>query len=104
MAVSLDPVWIAFIGTVCSGVGLKVAEHWLGRNRVRTDDAAQIRDELRLEITALREENKQLEAEVEVWKSKYYTLWEEFIKKQTELTLALKDLQREVGAEGGNND
>lgn len=101
---TLDPVWIAFIGTICSGVGLKLAEHWLGRNKVKTDDAAQIRDELRLEITALREENKQLEAEVEVWKGKYYTLWEEFIKKQTELTIALRDLQKEIGGDSGDNN
>lgn len=93
MGFTLDPAWIALIGTVCGGVGLKLAEHWLGRSRVKVDDAAKIRDELRIEITTQREEIKALEAEVNKWRSEYYDLRDEYVKMQTELTLALQRIK-----------
>lgn len=93
---ALDPAWIALIGTLCGGVGLKLAEHWLGRNKVRTDDAARIRDELRLEITTQREEIRQLEADGNKWREEYFNLKEKYINLQTELTLALARIKREA--------
>lgn len=95
---ALDPAWIALAGTICGGVGLKVAEHWLGRNRVRADDATQIRDELRTEITTQREEIKQLEKSVDDWKREYYDLRDKYIQLQTELTLALQKITSEAVA------
>jgi hypothetical protein len=89
---SLDPAWIALIATVCGGVGLKVVEHWLGRNKVKIDDATQIRDELRLEIAALRDENRLLEAEIVKWREEYYALRERQFQLQTALTLALSKM------------
>lgn len=93
---ALDPTWIALIGTLCGGVGLKVAEHWLGRNKVRIDDAARIRDELRLEITAQREEIKQLEGDVDKWRNEYYDLRDKFVNLQTEYTIALQKIKDEA--------
>lgn len=93
---ALDPAWIALIGTVCGGVGLKLAEHWLGRNKVRADDAARIRDELRLEITTQREEIKQLESDANKWREEYFNLKEKYISLQTELTLALHRIKEEA--------
>lgn len=93
---AIDPAWIALIGTVCGGVGLKLAEHWLGRNKVRTDEATQIRDELRLEITALRAEIKQLESDADRWKQEYYDLRDKYVALQTELTLALQKIKDEA--------
>lgn len=93
---AIDPAWIALIGTLCGGVGLKVAEHWLGRNKIRIDDASRIRDELRLEITAQREEIKQLEADVDKWREEYYNLRDKYINLQTELTLALQKIREEA--------
>jgi len=89
----IDPAWIALIGTLCGGLGLKVTEHWLGRTRVKVDDAAKIRDELRIEITAQREEIKALEVEVEKWRGEYYDLRDQYVKMQTELTLALERIK-----------
>lgn len=80
---AMDPTVIALIGTVMGGVGLKVAESWLGRNKVRVDDAARMRDELRLQVTALREENKALEAQVDEWRAKYYEVYEKLLNVQT---------------------
>lgn len=99
---ALDPTVIALIGTVMGGVGLKVAEHWLGRNKVRVDDAARLRDELRLEITAQREEIKALESDVNKWRNEYYTMYEKYIKLQTDLTLALQRIK--VEASSAQND
>lgn len=92
----LDPAWIALIGTVCGGVGLKVAEHWLGRSKIKVDDAARIRDELRLEITAQREEIKQLESDVDRWRDEYYNLKEKYMTLQTELMFALRNIRIEA--------
>lgn len=72
----LDPAWIALIGTLCGGIGLKVLEHWLGRNKFKTDEATRIREELRTDMTALRTENKELERQVDEWRLKYYDLRE----------------------------
>ena len=93
---AIDPAWIALIGTLCGGIGLKVAEHWLGKNKIKVDDAARIRDELRLEITAQRQEIKDLEAEVDKWRDEYYALRDKYVELQTELTLALANIKREA--------
>lgn len=92
---ALDPAWIALIGTVCGGVGLKVTERWLDRPKQASEDATRIRDELRLQITAQQEEIKELEAEVNKWRSDYYNLRDQYVKLQTDLTLALERLKAE---------
>lgn len=92
----IDPAWIALIGTLCGGIGLKLAEHWLGKSKVKVDDAARMRDELRLEITAQREEIKDLEADVDKWRSEYYALRDKYVALQTELTLALAKIKQEA--------
>lgn len=93
---ALDPAWIALIGTIFGGAGLKATETWLGKNRVKVDDAAKIRDELRLEITAQREEIKQLETDVNKWRDEYYNLRDKYVSLQTELTLALQKIKDEA--------
>lgn len=95
---SIDPAWIALIGTLCGGIGLKVAEHWLGKNKVKVDAATQMRDELRFEITAQREEIKDLETDVEKWRSDYYDLRDKYIQLQTELMIALQKIKDEAKA------
>jgi uncharacterized coiled-coil DUF342 family protein len=98
---AIDPAWIALIGTLAGGVGLKFAEHWLGRSKVKVDEASKIRDELRLEITAQRQEIKDLETEADKWKKEYYDLREKYMTLQTELTLALQQIrQQAITAEG----
>jgi predicted nuclease with TOPRIM domain len=93
MAFHPDPAWIALIGTVTGTVGLKVAEHYLGRGRVRIDDAAKIRDELREQIASNKTEMKDLEDEVDRWRKEYYDLRDKYIALQTELTLALQQIK-----------
>lgn len=92
----LDPAWIALIGTLFGGVVLKVTEHWLGKTKSQSDDAKQIREELRTQITSQKEEIKSLEDEVNEWRSKYYDLRDSYIKVQTELQIALEKIKREA--------
>ena len=97
---AIDPTLTAVVGTIFGGAGLRLVEHWLSRNKVRVDDAARIRDELRLEVIAQREEIKQLETDVDKWKGEYYNLRDKYIQIQTELTLALQRIKEEAGKVG----
>lgn len=94
----LDPAWIALIGTLCGGIGLKVLEHWLGKSKLRVDEASKLRDELRIEINAQRQEIKELEISVDKWRSEYYALKDEFIAEKTRYTLELDNLKRQLDA------
>lgn len=95
---AIDPTWIAIIGTVCGGVGLKVAEHWLGRNKVKNEDAAHIRDELRIEINSQREEIKELEKDVIKWREEYYDLRDKYMKLDFDLAVALQKIKEVASA------
>jgi len=92
----VDPTVVALIGTVMGGVGLKVAEHMLGKGKVKVDDAARLRDELRMEITAQREEIRQLEEAVEKWRKDYYDLFQKYMSLETDLKLALHNIKSEI--------
>jgi predicted nuclease with TOPRIM domain len=85
--------WIALIGTVLGGVGLKIVEHWLGRSKIRDDTATQLRNELRAEILTLRQELNNVEADLDKWRGKYYELMDNFIKVKSELEHAVRALQ-----------
>lgn len=65
---------IALVAALFGGGGLKFLEHILSRNKDRTDLATQLRNELRGEVTALRDEMRQIEAELDKWKARYYRL------------------------------
>lgn len=92
----LDPAWIAFLGAAFGGAGLKITEHWLGRNRVKIDDASQIRDELRQEIVSQREEIRALEAEVHKWREEYYSLRDKYMNLQLEMLKKVENIKNEV--------
>ena len=92
-----NPGFVALMGTIFGGAGLKVIESWLGKAKERAAENATIRDELRKDIDNLRaqlaaadEEEKRLEAQIEEWRGKYYDLRDEKQQVVTELTI-LKD-------------
>lgn len=91
-----DPAVLTLIGTLCGGVGIKVAEHFMTRNRSKFDDASRIRDELRIEITSQREEITRLEAERDKYRMAYFDLRSDFDRLQTDLTLALHGIREQV--------
>lgn len=77
----LDPAWIALIGTVFGGVGFKIIEALLGRTGVKDTTATNLRSELRTDLTAiktelekLRKEARELDHEVDQWRTKYFSL------------------------------
>lgn len=73
--------WLALAGTVFGGVGLKIIESFLGRNKSKEDVAYRFRDELRAEILLLRTEHDKLQREaaalrkeIDEWRNKYFKL------------------------------
>jgi Tfp pilus assembly major pilin PilA len=90
----ITTAWIALIGTILGGVGLKFVEHWLSRSKVRDDTAAQLRTELRTEIQGLKTELNNVESDLDKWRGKYYELMDNFIKVKSELETAMRKLQQ----------
>lgn len=77
----IDPGVLALVGTIFGGVGLKVVETILSKKKSKSDTAAEIRNELRTDVAALRKEMKDLEEQLDIWKEKYYDLLNQFYKK-----------------------
>lgn len=90
----ITTAWIALIGTVLGGVGLKFVEHWLSRSKVRDDTASQLRNELRTEIQGLKTELNNVESDLDKWRGKYYELMDNFIRVKSELETAMRQLQQ----------
>lgn len=93
MMPEITTAWIALIGTVLGGVGLKFVEHWLSRSKIRDETASQLRNELRTEIQNLKQELNNVEADLDKWRGKYYELMDNFIKVKSELESAMRQLQ-----------
>lgn len=94
----LDPAWIALIGTLCGGVGLKMLEHWLGKSKVKVDEASKIREELRLEIASLKDEVSKLENELNTWRDRYLDLRDTYTELQTQYTITLSKINDDLKA------
>lgn len=76
----INQAWLALIGALLGGSGLKVIEHWLNRSKSKDNTATDFRNELRTDIKDLRAELAKTEAELDQWRVKYYALMDEFIK------------------------
>lgn len=92
--------FVALMGTIFGGAGLKIIEHRLGKAKERSTEAQSMRDELRKEIESLRTqlanaavEEKRLEAEIDKWRAMYYDLRDEKQAAVTELTILKERLQ-----------
>lgn len=72
----VPPAYLALVGAVFGGVGLKALEHYLTRPKIKEDAASEFRRELREEITTLRTELRRTEEDLEQWRTKYYVLRE----------------------------
>ena len=70
----VNQAWLALIGALLGGSGLKVIEYWLNRSKNKDDAATTFRNELRQDVTALREELRKTEQERDSWRDKYYEL------------------------------
>lgn len=65
---------IALAAAIFGGVGLKVVEAGLNRSKAKVDLETQMRLELRNDVVSLKEELDQIEANLDLWKKKYYKL------------------------------
>lgn len=88
-----NPGFIALVGTLFGGVGLKVVESWLGRAKEKAAVEASLRDELRKQIEDLEEKEEKLVAQIDIWKMKYYDLRDERSKLAAELTIAYRKIE-----------
>jgi len=70
---NIDPVWIAFIGTIFGGAGLKFIEKWLNRSK----ESADVRRNLHEEIKDLNSRLDTVENEVTFWRNRFYEEQEE---------------------------
>lgn len=95
----ISQAWLALLGALLGGSGLKFIEHWLSRSKIKEDAATQIRTELRDEIKGLREELRMVEDELDKWRGKYYELMDEFMKAKGDLAEALRNAQNKVNGQ-----
>lgn len=80
----MDTAWIALIGTVFGGAGLKIIESFLARGQGKVDAATSMREELRKESTSLREELRVVEKDLDAWKEKYFMLLQEYLELKSQ--------------------
>lgn len=89
----ISQAWLALIGALLGGSGLKFIEHYLSRPKVKEDAASAFRAELREEVKNLREELRKTEADLDEWRTKYYALLDEFSKAKIDRDNALQKIQ-----------
>lgn len=75
----MDVAWIALVGTLCGGAGLKIIENVLARGGKKIDTATVMREELRRDLKTARDDVHLLEKELDTWKEKYFQLLQEHL-------------------------
>ena len=88
----IDPAIVAVAGTALGGIGLKITENLLSRDKDKKDYAIQLREELRVELRDLKAEKTALERELDEWKDKYYSLLSRFINVETQIETLSKGI------------
>lgn len=76
--IEISNAWLALIGAILGGSGLKFMEHWLSRKDKADDAAVKFRDELRADREQYRNELRAVEAEHDALREKYAKLQEDF--------------------------
>ena len=94
MLFGLGPEWIALIGTIVATIGVKIVERWLSKKDRASSDAAQIRSELKEQVSDYKEEIRRLEDEIDELRTKYYATLEELVAKRIELQNALDQIKK----------
>lgn len=89
----ISQAWLALIGAILGGSGLKFIEHYLSRPKIKDDSAAAFRTELREEVRMLREELRRVESDLDAWRAKYYLLMDEFQAAKIDRDTALHRIQ-----------
>jgi len=99
----MDTAWIALIGTVFGGAGLKVIEGFLTRGQGKSDAATAMREELRKESTTLREEIRVVEKDLDAWKEKYFLLLQDYLELKSQFAHREPLTEAQNNVEEGND-
>ena len=83
---------IALLGTIFGGAGLEFIKRWLGKAKDKDDTATALRNELRGELTSLKQELAEVEKELDDWKAKYYDVVEKYLTVKIQYENALRQL------------
>lgn len=83
---------IALLGTLFGGVGLEVIRRALAKSKEKEDSATAMRNELRTELTSLKAEMSAVEKELDLWRQKYYELYEKYVFIKVQYDAAIKVL------------
>lgn len=89
----ISQAWLALIGAILGGSGLKFIEHYLSQPKIKDDAAAAFRTELREEVRMLRDELRRAETDLDSWREKYYILMDEFQAAKIDRDMALNKIQ-----------
>ena len=96
---NVSPAWLALLGTLFGGVGLKVVEAYLNKPSRRDSTPAELREELRTQIEGLKTDVNSYrtiidntEKEMLEWQGKYWTLVAEHSKQQRMMLDYLSEL------------
>lgn len=81
----MNEALIGLLGAIFGGVGIKIVEGYILPRAKQEDIATQIRDELRGDIAAYKEEVASLRSEVDDWKRRYFVLIELLIRNNIEV-------------------
>jgi len=98
----MDTAWIALIGTVFGGAGLKMIESVLSRGQSKSDAATAMREELRKESTSLREEMRVVEKDLDAWKEKYFLLLQDYLELKSQFVHKEPVVEETKNDEGNN--
>lgn len=83
---------IALFGTIFGGAGLEFVRRVLAKSKEKEDSATALRNELRTELTALKAEMTAVEKDLDMWRQKYYELFEKYILIKVQYDSVLKQL------------
>lgn len=89
--------WIALAGTIFGGAGLEIIRRSLAKSKEREDSATALRNELRGELTSLKSEMAAVEKELDLWRQKYYELFEKYVYIKVQYDAAIKALSENGG-------
>jgi len=97
MPFDISPGWLSLMGAIAGTSGLAIVEHWLSRSKEEDTLAADMRDELRSDITSLREELHKTTMALDEYRVKYFDLMEKY-------TLVKLELEKIMGTVCGPED
>lgn len=85
---------VAILVALISTMGVKALEWAFSRIRSKEQQVAEIRTQLEAEKEKVQAELKEIKVEMETWKKDYYNLRDEKSKLESQLTIALSQIER----------